>query len=65
MLVASGRFRCRDSFSGSDHDRALIHAGASYPAAARPRGERSVVLDQTCHLLVQPLDLSLQSLDLL
>ena len=72
MLVASGRFRCRDSSSGSDHDRALVHAGASDPAAARPRGERSVVLGQPLDLPLQgfallglSLDLQPQGLDLL
>ena len=59
------------TISGSDHDRALVHAAASAPAPAQRLGERPVVLGQVrhspaelCDLLLQGFDLLLQGLDL-
>ena len=52
------------TISGSDHDRALAHAGASGPAPAQPLGERPVVPGQVCRLPAELRDLPLQGFDL-
>ena len=52
------------TFTGSDHDPALGHAGASRPAPVQRPGERSVVPGQAHHLRAEPLDLPTARFDL-